>query len=86
MRLLKRDNKYNDRMQVLVWMEEKIKEILFIISEKRLFESLQNAYELCVVAKTFVDTKITFLTLKLCGCLLMHLDYAAWAVSTFTIM
>ena len=56
-------------------MEEKVKEILFATSEKKLFESVQNAYELCAVAKTFIDPGITFHTLKLFGCLLLHLDY-----------
>ena len=39
-----------------------------------------------MVAKTFVDHKITFYALKLFGCLLMHLNYQKWAVSTFTTM
>ena len=74
MRLLSLD-KDADRVQVLAWMEEKIKDILFATGEKKLFESIQTTYELCAVAKTFVDPAITFHTLKLFGCLLMHLDY-----------
>ena len=67
-------------------MEEKIKDILFNINDKRLFETIQPVYELCRVSKTFLDPKITFYSLKLFGCLLMHLDYKMWAVNTFNVM
>ena len=56
-------------------MEEKIKETLFIISERKLFDSIQATYELCAVAKTFRDEKIVFHCLKLFGCLLMHREF-----------
>ena len=29
-----------DRLQVLVWMEERLKEVLYLISERKLFDSI----------------------------------------------
>ena len=47
---------------------------------------MQTTYELCMVAKTFVNPMLTFYCLKLFGCLLMHLNYLKGAVSTFETM
>ena len=41
-------------MRVLEWMETKIEDILFMISEKKLYDSIQHAYELSAVAKTLI--------------------------------
>ena len=39
-----------------------------------------------MVAKTFVDPKLAFYILKFFGCLLMHLNQLAQAVTIFTVM
>ena len=67
-------------------METKIKEFLYTNVERKLFSNLETAYELAAVAKTFVDTKLVFLALKLFGCLLMHMNYLKWSVDVFTLM
>ena len=67
-------------------MEDRLKETLYSISEKKMFESMEPIYELCVVAKTLADHELTFMTLELFGVLLMNLNFNHWAVSTFEVM
>ena len=59
---------------------------MFTNSERKIFDNIQHMYEMCAVAKTFVDPTIIFLTLKLFGATLMHLNYFKWAVDIFTVM
>ena len=47
---------------------------------------MEPIYELCVVARTLVDCKITFITLKLFAVLIMHLNYKKWAISMFELL
>ena len=75
-----------ERLQVLTWMEDRVKEFLYTNMERKLFNNLENAYELAAIAKTFVDTKFVFLSLKLLGCLLMHMNYLQYSVEVFTLM
>ena len=67
-------------------METKIEEILFLISEKKLLETIQHAYELSTIAKTFIHTNAAFYCLKFLGSLLMHLKYTKDAINIFTTM
>ena len=76
----------NNRLRVLEWMETKVEDILFIIGEKKLYDSIQHAYELCAIAKTFIHPQVAFASLKLLGCLIMHLNYSWHAIEIFTTM
>ena len=73
-------------MRVLEWLETKIEDILFMISEKKLYDSIQHAYELSAVAKTLIQPYPSFFGLKFLGSLLMHLQYSKEAVEIFTTM
>ena len=81
-------NKTKDgkRLQVLEWMEWRVKESLYTVSEKRMFDTIQNVYEISLVSKTFTDPSLSFYSLKFFGCLLMHLNYSKWAIKTFEVM
>ena len=76
----------SERVKILSWMETKIEEILFLISEKKLLETIQHAYELSTIAKTFIHTNAAFYCLKLLGSLLMHLKYTKDSINIFTTM
>ena len=67
-------------------MQTKVEDILFLISEKKLLETIQHAYELSTIAKTFIHTNAAFYCLKLLGSLLMHLKYSKDAINIFTTM
>ena len=79
-------NPDKSRVHVVAWMEDRIKEALYNISEKKMFESMQSIYELCIVAKTLTDCELTFMSLELFGVLLMNLNFKQWAVSIFEVM
>ena len=65
-------------------MQNKIEDILFQISEKKLFDTIQHAYELSAVAKTFIHTNAAFYSLKFLATLLMHLEFTKDAINIFT--
>ena len=62
---------------------EKLVEILFIFQEKRVFDAITPCYQLCEVAKTFVDHEITFNSIRLFGCLLLNLGFYKLACKMF---
>ena len=67
-------------------MEKNLKDVLFLITERKLFASVDVIFQLAMISKTFVDRKMTFLFLKLLGVLLMHLNMPTHAIELFTIM
>ena len=67
-------------------MESNLKDVLFLITQRKLFPSVDMIFQLALISKTFVDRKISFLFLKLLGVLLMHLGMPTQAIELFTIM
>ena len=72
-----------DRKQILSWLIDKLVDILFVFSEKRVFDAIPQCYQLCLVAKTFVDHELAFNSFRLFGCLLLNLGYYKHACKMF---